>query len=86
MNKHITVAQGGEDALRGLALTERGMGCRDERGVLERGTVHAIDLPQAGQVQQARYLHHITGIHIQLAQEQLEHVLGHIVGDLEPNR
>ena len=29
---------------------------------------------------------HVTGVDVQLAQQQFEHVLGHVGGDFEPHR
>ncbi len=33
-----------------------------------------------------RHLHHIAGMYVELTQQQFEHVLGHVVGDLEAHR
>ena len=55
-------------------------------GVLERRPVDAVDLPEARQVEQAGHLDHVARSDVELAQQQFEHVLGHVVGDLEPHR
>ena len=86
MDQDVTVAQCREDALRCLALAERRVRGRHEGAVLELRPVDAVDLPQCRKVQQPRHLHHVTGIHIELAKQELEHVLGHVVGDLESHR
>ena len=86
VHQHVAVAQRGEDALGCLPLAERRWGGRDERRVLELGPVDAVDLPQRRQVEQSGYLDDVAGVDVELAQQQLEHVLGHVVGDLEPHR
>ncbi len=40
-------------------------------------------LPETGQIEQTRQLYHVGRIDIELTQEQFEHVLGHVVGNLE---
>ena len=86
MHQHITVAQRGEDALGRLALAERRRGGRHERRVLQGRTVHAVDLPQRRQVKQPGHLDDVARMDVELAQQQLEHVLGHVVGDFQPHR
>ena len=81
------VAQGGEDAARHLALGEPGVGGRHERRVLQvRPVGLVVDLPQRGQVQQAGHPQHVLVVHVQLADEQLQHVVGDRRGDLQPDR
>ncbi len=55
-------------------------------GSFSAGPVDAVDLPQRGQVEQAGHLDDVAGIDVELAQQQLEHVLGHVVGDLQAHR
>ena len=55
-------------------------------GSFSSGPVDAVDLPQRRKIQQPRHLDDVTGVHVELAQQQLQHVLGHVVGDLEPHR
>ena len=55
-------------------------------GSFSAGPVHAVDLPQRRQVEQPGHLDDVAGMDVELAQQQLEHVLGHVVGDLEPHR
>ena len=86
MHQDITFAQRREHALGCLPLTEGGMGGRHERPVLEVRTVERVDLEQRGQIEQARNLDHIGRIHVELTQQQFEHVLAHVVGHLEPDR
>ncbi len=86
MYQDVAVAQCGEDALGGLALTECRVGGRDEGGILEVGTVDAVDLPQARQIEQSGDLNDVARIDIEFAKQQFEHVLGHVVGDLEADR
>ncbi len=86
VHQHVALAQRREHALGGLALAESGVGGRHERPVLQIGPVDVVHLPQTRQVQQSRQLHHVGGIDVQLAQQQFEHVLGHVVGDLEAHR
>ena len=69
-----------------LAFAERRRGGGHERRILQLRAVDAVDLPQRRQVQQPGHLDDVTGVHVELAQQQLQHVLGHVVGDLEPHR
>ena len=48
--------------------------------------VDRVHLPQARQVQQSGYLDDVAGIDVEFAQQQFEHVLGHVVRDLESHR
>ncbi|SKT58906.1 Uncharacterised protein [Mycobacteroides abscessus subsp. abscessus] len=68
MHEHIPIPQCGEDALGGFTLPEGRMGRRHECRILQGGPIHAVDLPQARQIQQAGNLHDVTGIHVQLAE------------------
>ncbi len=86
VHQHIAVAQRRENALRRFPFAERRRCRGHERAVLERGPVHAVDLPQRRQVQQSGDLDDVAGIDIEFAQQQFEHVLGHVVGDLEAHR
>ena len=86
VHQHVAVAQRREDALGCLAFAERRRGGGHERRVLELGPVDAVDLPQRRQVEQPGHLDDVAGVDVELAQQQLEHVLGHVVGDLEAHR
>ena len=86
VHEHVAVAQRREDALGRFAFAERGRGRGHERRVLQRRAVDAVDLPQRRQIEQPGHLDDVAGVHVEFAQQQLEHVLGHVVGDLEPHR
>ena len=86
VHQDVAVAQRGEDALGRLPFAERRRGGGDERRVLELGPVDAVDLPQRRQVEQSGHLDDVAGVDVEFAQQQLEHVLGHVVGDLQPHR
>ncbi len=86
VHQHVALAEGGEDALRVLPVGERRVRGRDERLVLEVGPVDRVHRPQRGQVEQAGHRDDVGGIHVELAQQQLQHVLAHLVGDLEAHR
>lgn len=62
------------------------MGVRDERRILERGAIQIVDLPQRRKVEQAGHFDDVAGMHVEFAQQQFQHALGHVVGDLEPHR
>ena len=60
---------------------------RDERPVLELGPVDVVvEPPQRGQVEQARHPEHVARVHVELADQQLQDVVGDRRGDLEPHR
>ena len=81
------VAQPVEDAARHLAVGELRVGGRHERAVLEVVAVAlAVDLPQRGQVEQAGHPQHVLAVHVELADQQVEHVVGDRGGDLEADR
>ena len=63
-----------------------GCGGGAERLVLEVRPVHADELPQRGEVEQARDGDDVVRVDVQLAQQQLQHVRAHRVDDLEPHR
>jgi hypothetical protein len=86
MHEHVPVAQRREDAFRSFPFTEGGRGGGHERWILQLRAVQPIDLPQRREVQQPGHLDDVTGVHVELAQQQLQHVLGHVVGDLEAHR
>ena len=74
--------------LRGVSPSAKlRVGRRHERRVLQVRAVHlVVDLPQRGQVEQARHPQHVVGVHVQLADQQLQHVVGDRGGDLQPHR
>jgi hypothetical protein len=84
MQQHIAVAQGGENALARLA--ERGIRGGHERGVLQPGPVDRVNLPERREIEQTGNLNHVAGIHVEFAQQQFQHVLRHVIGDLEAHR
>ena len=86
VHEHVALAQRREDALRRLALAERRVRRRHERRVLQLLAVHAVQLAQAGQVEQAGHLDDVGRVDVHLAQQQLEHVVGHVLADLEAHR
>ena len=86
MKQHIAFAQRREDAPRRLAVGEGGMGGGNECRIFERRPVDAVDLPQRRQVEQAGHFDDVTGVHVEFAQQQFQHALGHVVGDLESHR
>ena len=45
-----------------------------------------MDRPQRGEVEQAGHGDDVVRVDVELAQQQLQHVLAHRVGDLEPHR
>ncbi len=68
MEQHIAFAKRRENALGRLAVGEGGAGGGNERRVLERRPVDAVDLPQRRQVEQPRHLDDVTGMHVEFAQ------------------
>jgi hypothetical protein len=42
--------------------------------------------PQRREVEQARHRDDVVRVHVELPQQQLQHVVAHRVGDLEPYR
>ena len=90
VDQDVALAEGGEDAPRCLAFAERGMGGRNERSVLQLRLVQTVDLEQCRQVEQTGHLDHVGRIDVEFTQQQLEHVLAHVVGHFgrtgEPNR
>jgi hypothetical protein len=62
------------------------MGGRYERLVLELRPVEAVELPERGQVEQARHVDHVGAVHLQLAHEHVEDPRVHRLGDLQPHR
>ncbi len=59
------------------------MGRRHERPFLERRPVDVVHLPQRAEVEQARHPLHVLAAHVDLADEQVEHLVVDVVGDLE---
>src|SRR5205814_2991554 len=87
VHQDVVVTQAREDAARRLALGEVRVGRRYERAVFQVGAVHLlVDLPQRGQVEQAGYPDHVVAVHVQLADEQVQHVVGDGRGDFEAYR
>ena len=62
------------------------MGDGDVRSFLERRAIDGVDLPQRLEIQQTGYLHHVTGMHVEFAQQHSQHVLTHVAGHLESDR
>ncbi len=62
-----------------------GGGGGNERPILERGPVDAVDLPQRREIQQPGNFDDISGRDVEFTQQQLEHALGHVVGDFQPH-
>lgn len=62
------------------------MCCGNERTILQVRTIQTVDLEQRGQVEQSGYLDDVGRIDVEFPQQQLEHVLAHVVGDLETHR
>ena len=56
---------------------------RRPRPILEVGTVEAVELPQEVEADRAAQAIHVVGVQVELAHEQLEHLVAHRVGDLE---
>ena len=82
----VALAQRREHALRRLALAERGVRRGDDHRVLELRPVEGQQLGQRGEVEQARDLHDVVRVDLELAQQQVEHVLAHGVDDLQAHR
>ena len=87
VHQDVAVAQPVEDAARHLAVGQLRVGRRDERAVLQIVAVAlAVDLPQRRQVQQAGHPQHVVAVHVELADQQVEHVVADRRGHLEPHR
>ena len=86
VKQHIAFAQRRENTPGRFAVGEGGIGGGNECPILERRPVDAVDLPQRRQVEQPRHLDDVTGVHVEFAQQQFQHALGHVVGDLESHR
>ena len=71
---------------RGLDLGEVAVRMRDERRVLQLGTVEVGDAVQAGQVERAGQVEDLARTDVELRHEQLEHVRVDRLLDLEPDR
>ena len=53
--------------------------------VLEVGPVECVELPQAAQIDQTAHPVDVVLVHVELADEQVEHLVAHRIGDLEPH-
>ena len=82
MHQDVTLAQRGEDV--GVLRDDGGGG--HERRVPELADVEVGDRGQAGQVQRPGHTVHRAPVHAQLGDEPVQHVAGHRVLDLEPDR
>ena len=81
------LADDGEDAApRLVGLGDAPGGDRRPRLVLQLGPVEAVQLPQAGEVDQPAVAGHVALVELQLADEQLEHLLADRVLHLEAHR
>ena len=85
VDEHVAVAQRREHRLRRLALGEARVRRRDEGLVLERRAVDVVDLPQRAEIEQARHAQDVLVVDLDLAGEQVEHLVVDVVGDLEPH-
>ena len=56
---------------------------RRPRPILEVRAVEAVELPEEDETDRAALSVHVVGMQIELAHEQLEHLVAHRVGDLE---
>ncbi len=86
VDEHVALAQGREHVGGVLALGQPRVRGRHERLVLELGPVDAVQLPQRRQVQQPGHLHDVGGGDLELADQQVQDDVVHVLADLEAHR
>ncbi len=87
VHQDVALPQPVEHAARHLAVGQLRMGGRDERAVLEVVAVALAEhLPERRQVEQAGHPQHVVTVHVELADQPVEHVVADRRGHLEPDR
>ncbi len=88
VQQHVLDPDRGEDValLGALGRGQVGVGRRDERRVLQVGPVQVGEQEQPGEVQRGGEPEDLVGVDAQLAGEQVEHPLGHVLGHLQAHR